>query len=83
MKATDFRNATFEGLKDRLEGLRKEVYRAWSLYGPGTTEQVAARAGMDILTFRPRSTELHQMGLLMISGRKGRSGIYEVATGEG
>lgn len=62
MKPIDFRDAHFESLQERLVGRRKAVYWAWLTHGPGTTRQVAERSGIDILSFRPRSTELYQMG---------------------
>lgn len=66
MKPIDYRNETWESLKERLSGLRQDVYTAWQVYGPGTTREVAAKAGIDILTFRPRTTELFQMGFVEV-----------------
>jgi hypothetical protein len=43
-----------------------EVYTAFVHYGPGTTWQVSQKAGMSILTFRPRTTELLQMGFVEV-----------------
>jgi len=64
MKSTDFRNATFESIRKDLEGLRLQVYEAWVQHGPCTTRQLAQRCGVDLLTVRPRTTELIQLGLL-------------------
>lgn len=66
MTPLDYRNATWDQIQERLEGLRLTAYQAWEQFGPGTTRDVAARAGIDILTFRPRSTELFQLGLLRL-----------------
>lgn len=66
MKSADFRDATFAELQPRLSGLRKAVWHAWINHGPGTTREVATRSAIDILTFRPRSTELLQMGAITI-----------------
>lgn len=66
MKPVDIRNETFSSLKERLQGQRKAVYWAWQVYGPGTTKDVANRSAMSILTFRPRTTELYQMGAIML-----------------
>ena len=86
MKAIDFRNATFEGLRAELPALRAAAYAAWVAHGPGTTRQVAACSGMDILTFRPRSTELLQMGLIRVRsaecGVQNGEGVYEVTLQE-
>ncbi len=64
MKPIDFRNVTFAELQARLAGGRAAVLAAWNRYGPGTTAVVAARAQISILTFRPRTTELLQLGFL-------------------
>lgn len=64
MKAIDFRNATFESIRKDLEGLRLQVYEAWMKHGPCTTRQLAQHCGIDLLTVRPRTTELVQLGLL-------------------
>ena len=86
MKATDFRDMTFEGLRRDLAGMRKAVYEAWVVYGPGTTRDVAAKSGIDLLTFRPRTTELLQIGLIKLdeglsadSGADGHEGVYRAA----
>ncbi len=64
MKPVDFRNETFASLQARLAGQRQHVLLCWRAHGPGTTEEVAARAGMSILSFRPRTTELYQLGFI-------------------
>jgi hypothetical protein len=66
MKPIDFAIETFESLKPRLDALRRQVYDAWRAHGPGTTRDVAVRSGIDILTFRPRTTELVQLGLVRL-----------------
>lgn len=84
MKApTDFRNATFESLHGSIEGLRLAAYQAWLAHGPGTTRAVAAKCGMDLLTFRPRTTELVELGLVRVQhspGGETHEGVY-CATG--
>lgn len=79
MKPIDYRNETWDSLQQRLEGLRLAVYRAWEQHGPGTTRQLAERSGIDLLTFRPRSTELYQLGLLRLVNQEpgAGEGIYE------
>ena len=67
MTPIDFRNATFADLQARLPGGRTAVLAAWIKYGPGTTAVVAARAQISILTFRPRTTELLQLGFVCLS----------------
>lgn len=81
MKPLDFRNATFAHLRATvLQGDRARVLEAWVQHGPGTTREVAAKAGIDILTFRPRTTELCQAGFLDTTNDAGREGVYRVLT---
>lgn len=74
MKPIDYRNDTFDSLQDRVAGLRQKVWFAWQNYEAmhsnegATTRQAAAFTNIDILTFRPRSTELYQLGVLMLVG---------------
>jgi hypothetical protein len=81
MEAIDYRNAKFADLQDRLVGLRLSVWQAWKTFGPGTTRQVAQRSGIDILSFRPRTTELLQLGLVVLAGNEpGHEGNYRAAS---
>jgi len=80
MKAIDFRNQTFEDLRPLLDHIRATVHHAWLAHGPGTTRDVADKADLDILTFRPRSTELYQLGLLELTGKEGHQGVYRART---
>lgn len=70
MKPVDFRNETWASIRERVEeGLRADVLRAWQIHGPGTTEDVCGRWSSDpraILSFRPRTTELYQLGFIML-----------------
>ncbi len=82
MKATDFRDLQYEDLQGIIQGLRRRTYEAWLLHGPGTTRAVAAAANMELLTFRPRTTELMVVGLVeLVPGQKaGHEGIYQAVT---
>jgi hypothetical protein len=81
MDPIDYRTVTWKELQDRITGLRYRVYRAWQELGPGTTREIAARSGIDILTFRPRSTELYQLGFLILDDTEGgNEGRYRAAT---
>lgn len=84
MDPVDFRNATFASLQAKLAGQRAAVMQAWHQYGPGTTAEVCARAGLSILTFRPRTTELVDLGFVCLADDAGRknSGVYRVRTPE-
>jgi len=75
MKATDFRNATFESLAGSLDAQRRAVYEAWLRHSPCTTRECAHRSGIDLLSLRPRTTELLQLGLLqVVSGTPASAG---------
>jgi hypothetical protein len=83
MTPLDYRNATFAELRERLSAQRLAVLQAWRRHGPGTTRDVAAKAGMDILSFRPRSTELFQLGclVLLVNEERARNeGVYRGLT---
>jgi hypothetical protein len=82
MKPVDFRNATFADLRDRLAGQRALTLNAWRMHGPGTTQEVADRAGVPILSFRPRSTELFQLGFIRLADAQPAKGegVYQVRT---
>ena len=58
MKPIDYRKATFAAIQGHLEGNRRNVYDALRTLGPQTTRALAQLAKMDLLTVRPRITEL-------------------------
>lgn len=78
MKSTDYRNNTWEELKAKVSGLRMDVYTAFVKFGPGTTWQISEKAGISILTLRPRTTELLQMGFIevMDGSNNSREAVY-------
>lgn len=82
MKPEDFRNATFEDLQGILQGQRERVYLAWVKFGPGTTAEVAIKDEMSLLSFRPRTTELIDLGLVELEpGQKiGHEGKYRAVS---
>lgn len=80
MKPIDFRNETFDQIRARVTEDRELVHRAWLAHGPGTTREVSAKAGIDLLTLRPRSTELYQIGLLELADKDGHQGVYRART---
>lgn len=82
MKPIDFRNATFGALLGTLEGIRRGVYDTWLHYGPGTTREMSRKSSIDILTFRPRTTELLQCGLLVCADEQPhrKEGTYRIAS---
>lgn len=70
----DFRNATFESLQAGMTRAQRAVLDAWEEFGPGTTRNVAALSGIDILTFRPRTTDLVQLGFVVLDEVQDRKG---------
>lgn len=82
MKPIDFRNATFADLQERLTAQRAQVLEAWRTQGGCTTAELANRAGLPLLTLRPRTTELVQLGYVMLAeaGKQGHEGTYRVRT---
>ncbi|MBI5770871.1 MAG: hypothetical protein HZA93_24045 [Verrucomicrobia bacterium] len=81
MKPIDYRNATFAQVRATISGQREAVWQAWCQHGPCTTEDLAARAGISILNVRPRTTELVEMGfVLLVPGPAPRGGVYRAAT---
>lgn len=82
MPPAELRNHNFDTLRASLAARCAEVYAAFVQFGPGTTKQLAERSGIDLLTLRPRTTNLKQLGLLecvdcaILSGKA--HGIYAV-----
>lgn len=84
MKPIDFRNETFASLQHRIAGSRAAVYAAWAQHGPGTTEEVCARWTPDpraILSFRPRTTELYQLGFIACTEEECPSPLHSHSRG--
>ena len=85
MTPAAIRNQNFSELRQSLPAMRLAVWAAWCAVKQGTTRDISRAAGMDILIFRPRTTELFAMGLLCLidhqpgNGRV-REGIYRART---
>ena len=83
MKPIDLRNANFARLREELTQARKDVYTAWLTFGPGTTREVAEKSGIDLLTFRPRTTDLYQVGLVeLCHDERSTEGVYQAVPEE-
>lgn len=83
MKPEDLRDLTWETLQPMLRAVRGDVLAAWRRHGPCTTAQLAEKCGsITILTIRPRTTELYQLGLLELTSRDGTEGIYTAVPAE-
>ena len=82
MKPIDFRNETFASIQNRIAGSRAAVLAAWKTHGPCTTEELAERSGLSILSLRPRTTELLDLGFVRLNedqAAKGE-GTYRACT---
>lgn len=80
MSPIDLRNATFRDITARLVNLRASIYEALIDHGPCTTRQLARDCGIDLLTVRPRVTELYQLGLAVLVESDHHEGIYRALT---
>ena len=82
MKPTDYRNATFQDIQRQLVHLRLSVWDALAQHGPCTTRELALACGMDLLTVRPRVTELVQLGFAecVNDDQAGHEGLYRALT---
>lgn len=82
MKPIDYRNATFQDILRQVIHLRLSVWDALAHYGPCTTRELAKECGLDLLTVRPRVTELVQLGFAecVNEDKAGHEGIYKALT---
>lgn len=82
MKPIDYRNANFEEILEGLTESCQEVWEAWRKHGPGTTREIAEKSGIDLLTLRPRTTDLFQVGFVVLvdTAKKSRQGQYRAAS---
>lgn len=76
MKPEDIRDASWNGLKEEMVGVRYVVWGVLRECGPATTRQLAELTRMDLLIVRPRVTELCQLGFAALVGRENREGVY-------
>lgn len=78
MKPEAYRDMTFEEIKGHLVEDRLATYQSLTIWGPVTTRRLAEFMRRDILTVRPRVTELCQMGLARLADKagSGREGLY-------
>lgn len=82
MRPIDFSQATWREIQGRLISLRASVYEALLEHGPCTTRELAHAAEIDLLTVRPRITELVQLGFVecLDEGGRGHEGRYRALT---
>jgi len=81
MSPIDYRQETWEMVQKRVVSLRLSVWRALAAAGACTTRELAKHSGMDLLTVRPRITELVQLGFVRcLDDKNGHEGTYEART---
>lgn len=82
MKPVDYRNATWDEMQGGLDALRAQVWNGMEMHGEAhTTREWADILGVDILSVRPRITELCQLGFAELvveraGGTRSREGRY-------
>lgn len=77
MKNTDPRDMTWAEIRDSLAGTR-ELIHAWLLaHGPATTMTIADALRMNLLSVRPRVSELCAWGFAECTGRAKHEGFYQ------
>lgn len=79
MDTNDIKRAKIEEItaNGRAETMRRGVWCQLRAMGMATTEQVASRMGMSVLSVRPRMTELLHLGLARLTGKIHANGVYE------
>ncbi|MES2596413.1 MAG: hypothetical protein V4662_13795 [Verrucomicrobiota bacterium] len=84
MRPIDYRNETFRDIQTRLHSDRATVLEALQIHGPTTTRHLAEAMGCDILSVRPRVTELVQLGMAELvqpeADAPKREGVYRALT---
>jgi len=77
MKAVDYRNESFDQVKSRIDSTRSFIWqRMQEAASALTTREIAELTGVDLLTVRPRVTELLQLGFVEVAGGAGHEGRY-------
>ena len=80
MLSTAPRDLTWSEIRDTLAGTRELVW-GWLLsHGPATTTTIAANLHLNLLTVRPRVSELCAWGFAECVGREHREGSYKALT---
>jgi len=79
MTAKEIRDQNFTSLRATLDERRREVLFALAQHDPCTTRQLALLSHRDVLSVRPRITELKDLGLVVLDGRDAGEGIYRCA----
>lgn len=55
------------------------AYAAWQAHGPGTCHHVSGKSDLPLLSLRPRTEELQQVGALVVIGQATEGPLYALA----
>lgn len=80
MSPINYRDATWRDIQGRLCSLRASVYEALLEFGPCTTRELTKYCDIDLLSIRPRMTELVQLGFAVCLDERGTEGTYRALT---
>ncbi len=89
MKPVDLRNETFESLQRLIPADLRAVLDGYKQHGSRTTGELSTLTGIGLLTVRPRTSDLVDLGLVLLDEpetlrRKNeehiRCGVYRAAT---
>jgi len=80
MSPINYRDATWRDIQGRLCSLRASVYEALLEFGPCTTRELTRYCDIDLLSIRPRMTELVQLGFAECLDNRGTEGTYRALT---
>lgn len=76
LKPAELRNATWSQVLEHVTDDMQRVHSAYAAHGPGTTREVSEKSGISLLTLRPRTTDLYQLGFVECIDRRGGEGVY-------
>lgn len=76
LRPAQLRNLTWLEVRERVSDDMQRVHRAYAEHGPGTTREIAEKSGISLLTLRPRTTDLYQVGMVECIDRRGGEGVY-------
>lgn len=77
---TDIKLDNWQAVQAHLTSHRLAVYTALSHRGESTSRKLANYMDEDVLTIRPRLTELMQLGFVILTGKVGHEGTYRACS---
>lgn len=72
----EIRDEQWERIRRGLNDSMRQVHTAFLTHGPCTTMELSTLASLNPFVVRPRTSDLLDLGLVELTGRKGREGIY-------